>query len=95
MSHTGQWHYPFKRGLTHTRDFHVSDTSKVQVEMMRTTENYKTYVDTNMQVTVIFLPYEGNISMMVVLPDNGKMEDVERNINKNHIKHWRDSAALK
>lgn len=95
VSHTGQWQQPFDEFLTSMSDFHVNDSSKVQVEMMYSMKFYRTYLDTNMQAGVIILPYEGNTSMMVVLPDKGKMKDVERNINRNSIKHWQDHATLK
>ncbi|XP_042370378.1 alpha-1-antitrypsin homolog [Plectropomus leopardus] len=32
--------------------------------------------------------------MMIVLPDEGKMQEVESSINKDHIRHWRNSVSL-
>ncbi|KAM6915513.1 alpha-1-antitrypsin homolog [Xenentodon cancila] len=89
----GQWMSPFKSLRTYKRDFNLNENRKVEVDMMHKTGNYRTYLDTSMQATVIVLPYEGTTSMMVVLPNEGKMKDVEHKINSSYIKHWQDSAT--
>ncbi|XP_034084580.1 alpha-1-antitrypsin homolog, partial [Gymnodraco acuticeps] len=38
------------------------------------------------------LPYKGNTSMMIVLPEEGKMKEVEGYISKDYVKHWHDSV---
>ncbi|XP_041831111.1 alpha-1-antitrypsin homolog [Melanotaenia boesemani] len=91
----GQWKYPFENEQTHKADFHVNVTTKVEVDMMSRTGYYKTYLDPSRHTTVITLPYEGNTSMMIVLPNKGKMKEVEGYINKTYIKLWRDSATEK
>ncbi|XP_070843514.1 alpha-1-antitrypsin homolog [Chaetodon trifascialis] len=87
----GQWEKPFNANLTIKADFHVDDTTTVQVDMMRRTGRYDLYQDVENHTTVIMLPYKGNTSMMVVLPEEGKMAKVEGYINKDYIKHWHDS----
>ncbi|XP_061563142.1 alpha-1-antitrypsin homolog [Cololabis saira] len=89
----GRWMNPFEEYKTYKRDFNLNDISKVKVDMMYEKGDYRTYLDTSMQATVIILPYEGTTSMMVVLPDEGKMKDVEHKINNTYVKHWKDSAT--
>ncbi|XP_008285596.1 alpha-1-antitrypsin homolog [Stegastes partitus] len=87
----GQWEKPFDGNLTQKADFHVDETSKVKVDMMRRTGRYDFYQDADNHTTIIMLPYKGNTSMMIVLPDEGKMKEVEDRINKQYIHHWHDS----
>lgn len=59
--------------------------------MMRRMGRYDLYLDSDNHTTIIRLPYKGNTSMLIVLPDEGKMAEVEGYINKDYIKHWHDS----
>ncbi|XP_023285742.1 alpha-1-antitrypsin homolog [Seriola lalandi dorsalis] len=86
----GQWEKPFDSNQTHKADFQVDETTKVQVDMMRRMGRYDFYQDADNHTTVIMLPYKGNTSMMIVLPDEGKMAEVEGYINKDYIQNWHD-----
>lgn len=59
--------------------------------MMQRTGRYDLYEDQDNFTTVLMLPYKGNTSMMIVLPDEGKMKEVEAKISKDHLKHWHNS----
>ncbi|KAM9840468.1 alpha-1-antitrypsin homolog [Aulostomus maculatus] len=87
----GQWKRPFNSSLTKKEEFQVDEATKVEVDMMRRMGRYDTYYDADNHTTVIMLPYKSNTSMMIVLPDEGKMSEVEGFINKDYIKHWHDS----
>ncbi|XP_029352451.1 alpha-1-antitrypsin homolog [Echeneis naucrates] len=87
----GQWEKPFDSNLTQKADFHVDETTKVQVDMMRRMGRYEFYQDIDNHTTVVMLPYKGNTSMMIVLPDEGKMAEVEGYISKDYIRHWHDN----
>lgn len=88
---TGEWEKPFDSSLTDKQDFHVDENTKVSVDMMMRTGRYDFYQDSDNHTSVIMLPYKGNTSMMIVLPDEGKMAEVEGFINKDYLKHWHDS----
>ncbi|KAL6485868.1 hypothetical protein MHYP_G00052600 [Metynnis hypsauchen] len=90
MFFRGKWKIPFKMGRTQKADFHVDENTKVTVDMMENTGFYKFYDDRNNFSSIIMVPYKGNTSMMIVLPDEGKMQEVEKNINKEHLKYWSD-----
>ncbi|XP_059213193.1 alpha-1-antitrypsin homolog [Centropristis striata] len=90
----GQWKNPFDRDNTHKTNFTVDKTTKVQVDMMMRTGTYNIYWDVDNHTTVVMLPYKGSTSMMIVLPDEGKMAEVEGNINKDYIRHWQDSVSM-
>lgn len=87
---TGQWEKPFNGNLTHKADFHVDENTKVEVDMMKRLGRYDYYHDFDNHTSVIKLPYKGRTSMIIVLPDEGKMKEVEASINKDFIKHWHD-----
>uniref|UniRef100_A0A672J151 Alpha-1-antitrypsin homolog n=1 Tax=Salarias fasciatus TaxID=181472 RepID=A0A672J151_SALFA len=73
----GQWEHPFEAKLTSKEDFHVDESTTVQVDMMKRTGRYDIYEDNDNHTTVVRLPYKGNTSMIIVLPDEGKMKEVE------------------
>ncbi|KAM3860874.1 alpha-1-antitrypsin homolog [Diretmus argenteus] len=87
----GKWEKPFKAEHTHKADFHLYENTAVQVDMMMRTGRYDMYHDHENNATVIMLPYKSNTSMMIVLPDEGKMKEVEGYINKDTITHWHNS----
>uniref|UniRef100_A0A672J0S3 Serpin family A member 4 n=1 Tax=Salarias fasciatus TaxID=181472 RepID=A0A672J0S3_SALFA len=73
----GQWEHLFDANLTSKEDFHVDESTTVQVDMMKRTGHYDIYEDNDNHTTVVRLPYKGNTSMIIVLPDEGKMKEVE------------------
>jgi len=93
MFHTGQWKHPFENELTHKANFHVNSTTKVKVDMLSRKGFYKIYEDRGRHSTVIVLPYKGSTSMMIVLPEEGKMKEVESHLDKNSIRHWQHSVT--
>ncbi|KAM3603325.1 uncharacterized protein V6R79_020410 [Siganus canaliculatus] len=87
----GQWEKPFNHNRTTKAPFHVDETTTVEVDMMVRTGRYDLYQDADNHTTVIRLPYKGNTSLLVVLPEEGKMKEVEDYINKDYIRHWHRS----
>ncbi|XP_016315419.1 alpha-1-antitrypsin homolog [Sinocyclocheilus anshuiensis] len=90
MYFRGKWDKPFDAKLTHKADFKVDKNTTVQVDMMKRTGRYDIYQDPVNQTTVMMVPYKGNTSMMIVLPDEGKMKEVEESICRHHLKSWHD-----
>ncbi|XP_035535001.1 LOW QUALITY PROTEIN: alpha-1-antitrypsin-like [Morone saxatilis] len=90
----GQWKSPFSLDMTNKADFHVDKTTKVQVDMMMRTGYYSFYEDSDNHTTAIMLPYNGSTSMMIVLPDEGRMAEVEGYINKDYLRHWQNSVRM-
>ncbi|XP_030627862.1 alpha-1-antitrypsin homolog [Chanos chanos] len=87
----GQWYGAFDAKDTRKDDFHVDENTKVTVDMMWREGVYEYYIDLANHITILMLPYKGNASMMILLPDEGKMQEVEGLLSKEQIKHWRDS----
>ncbi|KAJ3606158.1 hypothetical protein NHX12_025679 [Muraenolepis orangiensis] len=87
----GAWVDPFETTRTDKSDFQVNETTKVTVDMMKRTGRFDVYQDQDNHTLVIMLPYKGSTSMMIVLPDEGKMKEVEAYISSDYIRHWHDS----
>ena len=47
----------------------MDENTKVTVDMMQRSGRYDLYEDEDNFTTVLMLPYKGNASMMIVLPD--------------------------
>uniref|UniRef100_A0A915JNZ4 Serpin domain-containing protein n=1 Tax=Romanomermis culicivorax TaxID=13658 RepID=A0A915JNZ4_ROMCU len=63
----GAWEDKFYETATNKQDFYVSENWKVQVDMMRLTEDKSYYED--QEVQVLELGYlESQVSMMIILP---------------------------
>ncbi|XP_066532353.1 alpha-1-antitrypsin homolog isoform X2 [Hoplias malabaricus] len=84
----GKWEKPFDVEDTRKADFHVDKDTVVRVDMMMKREDYDSFYDRDNDTWVIMLPYKGNTSMMIVLPKEGNMEEVEKHICKDHLQKW-------
>uniref|UniRef100_A0A8B9LL35 Serpin family A member 4 n=1 Tax=Astyanax mexicanus TaxID=7994 RepID=A0A8B9LL35_ASTMX len=84
----GKWEKPFEVEHTHKADFNVDENTKVSVDMMKRTGRYDFYHDRENSTSIIMVPYKGNTSMMIVLPEEGKMEELEKHICKDHLRNW-------
>ncbi|KAJ8270035.1 hypothetical protein GJAV_G00109650 [Gymnothorax javanicus] len=87
---SGKWEKPFEVEDTKKADFKVDENTTVTVDMMSRMGHYSYYYDHENHTSVLMLPYKGNASMMVILPDEGKMAELEAVICRHHIEHWRD-----
>ncbi|KAL2081792.1 hypothetical protein ACEWY4_021610 [Coilia grayii] len=84
----GEWETFFRSDLTKKADFHVDENTTVRVDMMTSNDVYELYEDKENFTTVIRLPYKGSASMIIVLPDEGKMKEVEDSISTSLFRHW-------
>ncbi|XP_063079385.1 alpha-1-antitrypsin homolog [Engraulis encrasicolus] len=84
----GEWEKLFTAKHTKAADFHVAQDRKVTVDMMQSEGVYQLYKDAENFTTVLRIPYKGSASMIVVLPDEGKMKEVEDSMSAHHLLHW-------
>ncbi|MFA6376014.1 MAG: serpin family protein [Candidatus Paceibacterota bacterium] len=86
----GKWSAPFQKEATQEKDFTTAAQSKIKVAMMNRQDDFG-YTETADYQTVE-LPYENNdLSMIVVLPKNGKTVSVEKNLSEAEFKRIRTS----
>lgn len=85
----GKWENPFDEKWTKEGDFHVNENTTVKVPFMSRTGMYQV-VFTDV-ATVISIPYKGDANALFILPEKGKLSEVEQNFNRESIKKWKKS----
>ncbi|KAK7817459.1 hypothetical protein U0070_024933 [Myodes glareolus] len=83
-----KWETPFSDKNTHKEDFHVTPKQSMQVLTMNREDEYLYLVDRGISCTVVRLPYQGNATAVFVLPDEGKMQQVESSLSEWALKNW-------
>lgn len=63
----------------------------VRVPMMNRDGLFNSYRDTDLSCRVVELPYKGSASALFILPDPGKMKQVEDALNKEVLLKWLNS----
>ncbi|XP_012579804.1 PREDICTED: uteroferrin-associated basic protein 2-like [Condylura cristata] len=81
ISMKGIWQVAFDSRLTHQETFFVNEHQKVQVDMMRKTEQmlYSRWDD--LHATVVELTYTEDLAVVLVLPDDGHFHSVLRKMD--------------
>ncbi|CAO2587251.1 Plasma serine protease inhibitor [Lemmus lemmus] len=87
-----KWETAFSDKNTHKEDFHVTPKQTIQVLMMNREDEYHYTVDRDISCTVVRLPYQGNATALFVLPNEGKMQQVEKGLNEGALKNWLKTA---
>ncbi|XP_010175855.1 serine protease inhibitor 2.1 [Antrostomus carolinensis] len=82
------WEKSFDPLRTHEDDFFVNTNSSVRVNMMQRDSNYDSYYDQDLSCEVVELPYQGTARALLILPDEGKMKQVEDALSKETICKW-------
>ncbi|XP_020666693.3 alpha-1-antiproteinase [Pogona vitticeps] len=82
------WRNPFNYEATREGDFFVDKHTAVRVPMMNRDGFFSSYRDTDLSCQVVQLPYKGSASALFILPDPGKMKQVEDALNKDVLFKW-------
>ncbi|XP_037357753.1 uteroferrin-associated basic protein 2-like [Talpa occidentalis] len=81
ISIRGIWQVAFDTKLTHEETFFVDKHKKVQVDMMRKTERMMYSRWDDLHATMVELPYTQDLSIVLVLPDEGHFHSVLRRMD--------------
>ena len=83
----GRWEKPFQKELTRGAAFHTLSGSIPHVPMMSQGGRYLYYEDRHLQT--VTLPYEGGVSMIVVLPAaKSDLEQFRQNLTASQLESW-------
>ncbi|KAM8920810.1 alpha-1-antiproteinase-like [Pelodytes ibericus] len=88
----GVWVNPFHPFATQVRTFSINEKTTVEVPMMSRIGRYKIFMDQQLPCTIIEMPYKGNASMFLVIPELGKMHDIEEALSAETVLRWKNSA---
>ncbi|NWH79422.1 A1AT2 antiproteinase, partial [Piaya cayana] len=82
------WEKSFDPSRTYEDDFFVNTNASVRVDMMQGDSAYDSYYDEDLSCEVVELPYEGTARALLILPDDGKMKQVEDALSQETICKW-------
>ncbi|XP_008936460.1 PREDICTED: alpha-1-antitrypsin-like [Merops nubicus] len=82
------WEKPFSTSYTKREDFFVDQKTSVKVDMMYRKGYYRNYFDEDLSCWLVQIPYNGNAAALFVLPDEGKMKQVEDALLKRTVSKW-------
>jgi serpin B len=86
------WHHPFEDSATSPEPFHLLDGSTLDVSMMHQTESFGYAIRDGYRA--LDLPYvNGNASMLIILPDEGRFEVVEQELEPEMIQDLAQSMS--
>ncbi|KAM9202605.1 alpha-1-antichymotrypsin isoform 2-T2 [Dugong dugon] len=91
-----KWQTPFDPRSTYKSEFHVNNNKSVEVPMMSLLNVAMPYLrDEALSCTVVELNYTGSASVLFILPDEGKMEEVEAMLFPETLRKWRESLKIR
>ncbi|NXW13926.1 A1AT protein, partial [Circaetus pectoralis] len=85
------WENPFSIKGTRKDHFHVNAKTSVEVKMMTRDGFYKTYSDQKLSCKVVQIPYKGDVAALFILPNEGKMKQLEDALTKDTVSKWEKS----
>ncbi|NWR67660.1 A1AT antiproteinase, partial [Bucorvus abyssinicus] len=89
------WEKPFDPFHTYEDDFFVSSNASVKVDMMHRDSDYDSYYDRDLSCEVVELPYQGTARALLILPDDGKMKQVEDALSKETVCKWDNNLVTR
>lgn len=89
------WEQSFDPLSTYEDDFFVNTNATVRVNMMQLEGFSKRYYDLDLSCEVVELPYRGTARALLILPDDGKMKQVEDALSKETVCKWDSKLATR
>lgn len=86
----GNWKKPFDPKLTKEQDFFVNNETTVKVPMMFGMGWFHYYFDAELSCTVLQMDYNSSVTALFILPDQGKLKQVEDALSVDTVKKWRE-----
>ncbi|XP_043930530.1 alpha-1-antitrypsin homolog isoform X2 [Protopterus annectens] len=94
IAFSGKWEKPFNSNLTKEEDFFVNENVTVKVQMMYRNGRYKVHLDTSKGFQFVEIPYKGNTVMILILPADGKMDEVIQSLTLEKIMNLHKTAFV-
>nr|XP_028572695.1 alpha-1-antiproteinase-like [Podarcis muralis] len=84
----GAWEKPFDPAHTKERDFFVNEHTTVKVPMMHRLGWFWHYYDAELHCQVLRMDYKGSATTFFILPDSGKLKQVEEAFSLDTWTKW-------
>lgn len=91
LSMPAKWKTAFNAKLTEPEDFYVDEHTTVVVPMMRQMASHWYLKDEHVPCSVLQLDYQGDAKALLILPDPGKMKEVEAALTPQVLAKWKHS----
>ncbi|KAM5274241.1 serpin A11-like [Ctenodactylus gundi] len=89
MFFKAKWKHPFDRYQTRKQEsLLVDERTSRHVPMMQQREMHRFLYDQEAACTVLQIEYSGNALLMLLLPDPGKMKQVEASLQPETLRRW-------
>ncbi|XP_063146348.1 alpha-1-antitrypsin-like [Candoia aspera] len=89
------WKKPFDTRLIRKEDFFIDANTTVQIDLMSRMGYYNVFRDEDLSCWVVEIPYEGDATALFILPDEGKLEQVEAALVTETLTKWKTSFTYK
>ncbi|XP_077179691.1 alpha-1-antichymotrypsin-like [Paroedura picta] len=87
----GVWLAGFSYQLTFESDFGAYGNTTVKLKVMEKVGTYGFFHDEDLSCKVVQIPYTDNADAWFILPDEGKLKEVERSLVREDLDKWRSS----
>lgn len=86
---SAKWKHPFDRYQTRKQEsFSLDQRTPLRIPMMRQKEMHRFLYDQEASCTVLQIEYSGTALLLLVLPDPGKMQQVEAALQPETLRRW-------
>lgn len=86
---SAKWKHPFDRYQTRKQEsFFLDQRTPLHIPMMRQKEMHRFLYDQEASCTVLQIKYSGTALLLLVLPDPGKMQQVEAALQPETLRRW-------
>ena len=91
----GEWVKQFNKDDTIERDFTTDSSNVVKAFMMQRTDDESIYnYGENSMLQILEMPYSGDdLSMLIILPKDNNLEDVEKSFTTDKLSNWKDELT--
>ncbi|NXU70865.1 IPSP inhibitor, partial [Oreotrochilus melanogaster] len=89
------WEKSFDPLRTYEDNFFLNKNVSVRVDMMQRDSDYDSYYDEDLSCEVVELPYQGTARALLILPDDGKMKQVEDALSKETVCKWENNLETR
>ncbi|XP_006839684.1 PREDICTED: serpin A12 [Chrysochloris asiatica] len=90
-----RWKHEFDPKLTKEEDFMLDQNKSVKVPLMFHGGMYHVGEDEQLSCTVLEMPYHENITAIFILPDEGKLETVEKGLTTKAMARWKNGSTYR
>lgn len=71
----------------------MNEKTSAEVKIMTQDGFYKAYSDRKLSCEVVQIPYKGDVTALFILPDEGKMKQLEDALTKDTVSQWKKSLV--